>query len=142
MLDALRAIQRERAHEAFFDRAAQAVAAARQAGGVVPPRLVSQAEGHLRLARERLQALEGLEPAEQQRAGRQWLEAAGRAFSLALLLEAGADPALSEPCLAAFHRMAARPFGTAPLAGSDAVMLAHSEEPLLRAGFAGDGAAG
>ena len=36
-----------------------------------------------------------------------------------------------------YTRVLARPHGTAPLAGSDAVMLAETEEVLLRAGFAG-----
>lgn len=134
-LDALRAIQRERAQEAYFDRARAALAAAQGASGI-PPRCVKQVEGYLRLVGDRQSELEGLEPADQQRAGRQWLEAAGRAMTLALLLETAANPALAEPCLAAFNRLCARPSGTAPLAGSDAVMLAGTEEALLRAGYA------
>ena len=135
-LDALRAIERERAHEALFDRMHAGLKAARGAPGV-PDRMVTQAEGHVRLAGEQLTAMESLEPDHRQRAGRQWMEAAGRAFSMAMLLEAAANPALAEVCLAAFRRVSARPHGTAPLAGQDAVRLADTEETLLRAGYRG-----
>lgn len=144
-LDALRAIERDRAHEAFFDRIHSALETARASSSTssgsdpegIPSRMITQAEGHARLAMEQLSVLETLEPANRQRAGRQWMESAGRALSMSLLLEAAADPALTEPCLAAFRRVSARPFGTAPLAGTDAVMLADTEEVLLRAGWRG-----
>jgi alkylation response protein AidB-like acyl-CoA dehydrogenase len=136
VLDALRAIEKERAAEAFFDRAQAGLAAAR-ANPALPSRAATQAEAHLRLVREQLAALESLAPEDRQRAGRQWLESAGRAMTRVLLLEAAGGSGLATPCLAAFTRLDARPSPTAPLAGSDAVRLAVTEEPLLRAGYAG-----
>jgi alkylation response protein AidB-like acyl-CoA dehydrogenase len=135
-LDVLRAVQKERAHEAFFDRLHRALAA-------LPPEALGgrglhrYIEGRLRGDAERLAALQGESEANQQRAAREWLESAGRTASMALLLEAAAAPALREPCLAALRRLQARPFNVQPLAGSAAVGLADTEEVLLRAGFAG-----
>ena len=135
ILDVLRALERERAHEAFFARINEALEAAAAAPGLIPARAVTQARAHLRLVQESLVELETLDAESRQRAGRQWMEAAGRAFSMALLLEAATSAGLTAPCLAAFNRVSARPFGTAPLAGSDAVLLAETEEALLRAGY-------
>ncbi len=135
-LDVLRALERERAHEAFFARVNEGLAAAASAPTAIPARAVTQARAHLRLVQESLAELQTLDADSRQRAGRQWMEAAGRAFSMALLLEAATSEGLTAPCLAAFNRVSARPSGTAPLAGSDAVLLADTEEVLLRAGYA------
>ena len=56
---------------------------------------------------------------------------------MAMLVEASADPALREVCVAALARLGARPFATAPLGALEAGALAPTEEVLLSAGFAG-----
>jgi acyl-CoA dehydrogenase len=137
-LDVLRALGKERCHEAFFDRLHRALAAvpAEALGG---RGLHGYLEGRLRQDAERLQALQHEPPEQQQRAAREWLESAGRTATMALLLEAAGAPALREPALAALRRLQARTFSVQPLAGSSAASLADTEEVLLRAGFGGAG---
>jgi acyl-CoA dehydrogenase len=132
-LDVLRAIQRERCHEAFFDRIARALASGDRASEAP---LRDEVASRARRDAEQLRALESAGPEEQQRGMRGWLEAAGRTATLALLLEAAHQTQAREACLAAFRRLAARPFGTAPLVATTGWPLHETEEPLLRAGFA------
>jgi acyl-CoA dehydrogenase len=86
-LDVLRALAKERAHEAFFDRLGRALAAA-------PPEAVGDrglhgaVEGRLRHDQELLAALATSAPDDAQRSMREWLESAGRTAMLAFLLEA------------------------------------------------------
>jgi alkylation response protein AidB-like acyl-CoA dehydrogenase len=135
-LDVARALVRERAHEAFFDRLKQALAAA--APGV--PNLAALRQSvETRIVHD-TQALAGLAaaaPDDAQRSMRAWLESAGRTATLALLLELTALPGVQDAAVAAFRRVQARAYSVAPLAASQAVELKDTEEVLLRAGFAG-----
>ncbi len=134
-LDVARALARERAHEAFFDRLMRALAAA-------PPEaedgrgLHDAVKGRIRHDTDLLAALAADTPERAQRGMREWLESAGRTAVLALLLEAAAQPALREVCLAAFRRLQARPYGVMPLMSNAAADLADTEEVLLQAGYA------
>jgi alkylation response protein AidB-like acyl-CoA dehydrogenase len=135
-LDVLRAVGKERCHEAFFDlqhRALRAVTP-EQLGGRGVHRYL---EGRMRNDAERLAALVNEPPEQQQRGAREWMESAGRTAAMALLLEAAAHEPVREVCLAALRRLQARPTGIYPLAGSAAASLADTEEVLLRSGFAG-----
>jgi alkylation response protein AidB-like acyl-CoA dehydrogenase len=134
-LDVLRVVEKERGHEAFFDRVRRAL------GAVAPDALGGRGvhrylEGRLRSDAERLAALLAEPPEQRQRGMREWLECAGRTAAMALLLEASAHAPVREACLAALQRLQARPFATHPLAGAAAASLADTEEPLLRAGYA------
>jgi len=140
-LDVLRAIGKERCHEAFFDRLHRALAAV-PADALGGRGLHRYLEGRLRQDAERLQALQLEPPEQQQRATREWLESAGRTATMALLLEAAAAPALREATLAALRRLQARSFAVQPLASASAASLADTEEVLLRAGFDGAGVNG
>jgi alkylation response protein AidB-like acyl-CoA dehydrogenase len=134
-LDAMRAIHKERSHEAFFARTARALAAAKANGADAQAR--AALEARVAALGERLKALAAQPQEMQERGAREWMESAGRAMTLALLLETAAHPPLKDACLAAFRRLSTRPFGTMPLSSAHAVELADSEEPLLRAGYAG-----
>lgn len=135
-LDVLRAIAKERCHEAFFDLVQRALKA-------VPPEALGgngahrYLEGRLRNDAARLATLAAEPPEQQQRAAREWLESAGRTAAMALLLEASACAPAREACLAALRRMQARPAAVYPLAGAAAAGLADTEEALLRSGWAG-----
>ena len=137
-LDVLRALERERCHEAFCDRIQRALAATppEALGGHALHRAV---EERVRHDTELLRTLEKAAPDARQRGMRQWLESAGRTLMLALLVEAASLPALREPCLAAFRRMQARPHAVMPLVSVAAAALEDTEEALLRAGYAAPG---
>jgi len=132
-LDVARALVRERAHEAFFDRLSQALAAA-------DPGLADLRHAvEMRIVHD-TQVLAGLAaaaPDDAQRGMRAWLESAGRTATLAFLLELSGLPGLKAAAVAAFRRVQSRAYAVAPLAASQAVELKDTEEVLLRAGFAG-----
>jgi alkylation response protein AidB-like acyl-CoA dehydrogenase len=135
-LDMLRAIGKERCHEAFFDLVRRAL------GAVSPEALGGRGvhrylEGRLRNDADRLATLAHEPPDQQQRGAREWLESAGRTASMALLLEAAACESMREVCLAALRRMQARPTAVYPLASTAAASLADTEEVLLGSGYAG-----
>ena len=138
-LDVARALIRERAHEALFDRLTRALAAAAQEA----PGSSALRDGvERRIARD-TQALAGLgtaSPDDAQRGMRAWLESAGRTATLAFLLEMSRLPGMQAPAIAAFQRIDARPYPVVPLASFSAVALKDTEEILLRAGFAGPSA--
>ena len=132
-LDVLRANRRERAHESFFARVREAVETARPA-----PALAAHAgEVQERLEKDAryLERLEAQSPEDQQRGARQWVEAAGRTMTLALLLEAASHEPLRAAAVAAFRRLAVRPYATMSAMSLEAAELADTEEELLRAGF-------
>jgi acyl-CoA dehydrogenase len=133
-LDVARALVRERAHEAFFDRLSRAMAAAPDAPGVGEMR--AAVEARMALDQQRLAILATASADDAQRAMREWLESAGRTATLAFLLELAALPDVTEPALAAFRRLQARPYAVMPLVASQAIALQDTEETLLRAGFA------
>ena len=123
-LDALRAIQKEGSHEALFARIRLALARAKKFDtGPVKARLASDIE--------RLETLLKLPAELQQREARQWLEGAGRTFTLALLLENAAHPPLSKACLAAYKRLAVRPTGVMPVCHGNPAELLDTETVLL-----------
>jgi acyl-CoA dehydrogenase len=137
-LDLARALVRERAHEALFDRLHRAIAAApASAPGVAEMR--QSVEARLSEDTQLLASMATATPDDAQRAMREWLERAGRTATMAFLLEMMALPGLQEIAGAAFRRLQARPQATAPLAAFQAVALKDTEETLLRAGFAGPG---
>ncbi len=133
-LDVMRANRRERAHESFFARAAEAIEAARRQptlaalGGQIQERLGKDARYLERLA--------GQSPEDQQRGARQWVETAGRTMTLALLLEAASHPPLEAVAFAALRRLSVRPYATMAAMSLEAAALADTEEELLRAGYA------
>ena len=131
-LDAMRAMQKERSHEAFLARAARALESAGSSSG---NGAAEQLAGRLKALGEELKALSALTPEDQQRGARAWMESAGRLMTLALLLELGAHPPLRDEATAAFRRLNARPFGVMPLSSTEAAALADTEEVLLRAGY-------
>jgi alkylation response protein AidB-like acyl-CoA dehydrogenase len=145
-LDLLRALAKERAHEAFFDRLRLALAAVspealgdgavgasqQELGGGLQRYL----EGRIQRDNELLLGLAASPLDDAQRSMREWLESAGRTAMLAFLLEGAANPGLAEMCLAAFRRLQARPYVVMPLVSSGAVALKDTEEILLRAGYA------
>lgn len=123
-LDALRAIEKQSAHEALLARVTRALGAAGRSAAV------SRLEPFVDELGRKLSALERLEPESRQREARAWLEAAGRVLSRALLLEGSAqDP--SGAWLAAEARLACRPWGAMPVAQGGAAELRATEEPLL-----------
>ena len=133
-LDVIRAIRKENSHEAFFSRIRQALQAAPQGANA---ELVKKRAHNDQVELQRLTKL----PDElQQRGARQWIERAGRTFELALLLEASALPQLKEIAMAAFERLAVRPFGIMPVGQGEQDQLIHSEEVLLKSiwNLAGD----
>jgi len=134
-LDTLRAVEREGAHEAFFARAARAVETIR-GHAATPHGAVETLEPRLEQDRKQLGDIAALRPDHAQRAVRAWLETAGRTLTELLVLEAATHEPLREVCVAAWHRIADRPFATAPLASGHAAALADTEEPLLRAASA------
>lgn len=130
MLDAMRAIRKEQSHEALFARVQEALGAPGADAGDCDHVLQRVKADQAALA-----ALGQAQGAAQERGARGWVESAGRTLALALLVEAGAEPALSEACRAAVRRLRARPFATAPLGAVQATALQDTEEVLLRAGF-------
>jgi len=137
-LDVARALMKERAHEAFFDRLMRALAAAPpEAGG--GHALRDALKDRIRHDTDLLAALATATPEHGQRGIREWIESAGRTAVLAFLLEAAAQPALREVCLAACRRLEARPYGVTPFISGAAADLMDTEEVLLRAGYAPQG---
>jgi hypothetical protein len=144
-LDGLRAIHKEAAHEPFFARIRAALAVAGSGQETEPatkpqtkPGTTPDIAARVAAVEARLQKLEAslaimaAAPNEaQQRDAREWLEAAARTLSLALLLEQSAHPPLREVCLAAIDRMANRPYAVAPVNCGQPSGLAHTEEALL-----------
>lgn len=136
-LDLLRAIARERAHEALFARIEAAIADARERA----PELAELVAGRRSAATQAMAAAATLGPEDQQRASRGLVEALWRAFSLAILLEestaaaAEGDDEAQAATSAAIRRIAARPFVTAPAGSCAGSGLSDTEEVLLRAGF-------
>jgi hypothetical protein len=123
-LDALRAILKEGSHEALFARIRLALARAKKLDiGPVKARLASDIE--------RLETLLKLPAELQQREARQWLEGAGRTFTLALLLENAAHPPLRKACLAAYKRLSVRPTGVMPVCHGNPAGLLDTETVLL-----------
>lgn len=124
-LDALRAIRKEKSHEALFARIRLALTLAKGLDtGPLTARLADDVK--------RLDVLLH-QPAElQQRDARQWLEGAGRTFTLALLLENAAHPPLRESCLAAYQRLSVRPTAVMPVCHGNPAQLLHTETVLLR----------
>jgi len=133
-LDAARALARERAHEAFFDRLARAQADLPQGEG--GRGMHEEIQNRILHDTELLQALATSSAEGAQRGMREWMESAGRTAMLAFLLEAAATPALRDVCLAAFRRLQVRPYTVTPLVSAGAADLADTEEVLLRAGYA------
>lgn len=125
-LDALRAIQKEGSHEALFARIKLALSRAKQFDTApVKARLADDAK--------HLEALSKLPAELQQREARQWLESAGRTFTLALLLENAAHPPLRKACLAAYQRLCVRPTGVMPVCYGTPAALVDTEKVLLQA---------
>ena len=125
-LDAMRAVRKEAAHEALAARIRGAFEHA--AGGSAR---LDLAAARSKEAAELLAAASRLESELQARAARGWLERAGRALELALLLENACHEPLREVCLAAFDRLAAREFGVMPVGVGDPTRLRPSEAALL-----------
>ena len=63
------------------------------------------------------------------------MESAGRSLTLALVLEAATHAPLRNTMLAAFRRLAARPYSALAPVGTEAIALADTETELLRAGY-------
>jgi len=124
-LDALRAIQKEGSHEALFARIQLALSRAKQPDG-------AQISARLDEDIKNLDRILKLSAGHQQREARQWLEAAGRTLTLALLLECTSHLPLRKPCLAAFRRLAVRPAGVMPVCHGNPAELADTETELLR----------
>ena len=124
-LDALRSIQKEGSHEALFARIQLALSRAKRLDiGPVKARLDDDVKRLNTLLKQ---------PAElQQREARQWLEGAGRTFTLALLLESAVHPPLRKACLAAYKRLAVRPTGVMPVCHGNPAYLLDTETVLLR----------
>jgi acyl-CoA dehydrogenase len=135
-LDALRALARERAHEAFFDRLRRALAAA-PAG--IPGEWTGHVTDRMRADAERLEDLSRATLDDAQRDMRGWLESAGRTATLAFLLEGAATPAVRDICLAAFQRLRARPYSVMPLVASTGSALSGTEAVLLHGTYAATG---
>ena len=124
-LDALRAIQKEGSHEAWFARIRLALARAKKSDtGPVKARLESDIR--------KLEVLSKLPPELQQREARLWLETAGRTFTLALLLENAAHSPLRKACVAAYQRLSVRPTGVMPVCHGNPAALVDTETVLLR----------
>lgn len=135
-LDALRAVSRERAQEAFslYIRSALDEAATERA---IPGELVEKVRARVEGESTLLGRLAAADAGTRQRGSREWIESAGRTFSMAMLLRAAAGaPALRETCVAAVRRLLARPYGTAPVNCAQSAALQDTEEVLLRAGYA------
>jgi alkylation response protein AidB-like acyl-CoA dehydrogenase len=138
-LDALRAIEKERSHEALFARIAEALQRAEIQG---PSEPVEEVRRRLGQNRQELERLFGLAPSDQELEARQWLESTGRTLTLALLLEASATaPALTEVTLAAFRRLRVRPWSVMPVCQGGAAALKDTEAALLESIRAPRGAA-
>ncbi len=133
-LDAQRAVQKERSHEALFARAAAALAGAREVANDLAAGC-DAVEKRLQDAADHLRNLSAQPPEARQRGSREWLEKAARALTLALLLEMAGHQPLRHPATAAYRRLAARPHPTTPLSTADPIALAETEETLLRAGY-------
>jgi acyl-CoA dehydrogenase len=124
-LDALRAIHKEGSHEALFARIQLALLRAKRLDtGPVKARLDEDVKS--------LKVLLKLPAESQQREARQWLECAGRTFTLALLLESAAHPPLRKACLAAYKRLSVRPTGVMPVCHGNPAELSDTETVLLR----------
>ncbi|MCB9703585.1 MAG: acyl-CoA dehydrogenase family protein [Myxococcales bacterium] len=130
-LDLLRAIGRERAHEALIYR----IQAALHAGAAVDGALAGVIGGRLDALGARLQAAGEAAPPVQQRLARGLLEELWRVYCASLLVEEAAEPELRAPFLAAARRILARPSVCAPAGAFAGADLVDTEEPLLRAGF-------
>jgi alkylation response protein AidB-like acyl-CoA dehydrogenase len=124
-LDALRAIRKEGSHEALFARIRLALSRAAEFDiGPVKVRLDNDVEC--------LETLLKLPAELQQREMRQWLEAVGRTFTLALVLESSTHEPLREACLAAYKRLSVRPTGVMPVCHGNPAGLVDTETVLLR----------
>lgn len=124
-LDALRAIHKEGSHEALFARIQLALLRAKRLDtGPVKARLDKDVKY--------LKVLLKLPAENQQREARQWLECAGRTFTLALLLESAAHPPLRKACLAAYKRLSVRATGVMPVCHGNPAELSDTETVLLR----------
>jgi alkylation response protein AidB-like acyl-CoA dehydrogenase len=124
-LDALRAIQKEGSHRALFARIQLALDRA-EGTGIAP--LQTKLADDI----EHLDTLLKLPAELQQSEARLWLENTSRTLTLALLLENAAHPPLRAACLAAYRRLAARPFGVMPLSCGMPTELLDTEAVLLR----------
>jgi hypothetical protein len=132
VLDTMRAIRKEKSHEAWFARVESATRAA-GADSALAEELRRRNASEQRALSDLGKAAAGA----QERGARGWLESAGRTFGLAMLLEASTDPALATACKAAIRRVLARPYATAPVGAVQAAALQDTEEALLSAGYAG-----
>ncbi len=128
-LDSLRAIEKEKSHEALFARISEAIQCA-QAKGLSEE--AAQVQGRLLDDMRNLKAIFELGPLDQELEARQWLELVGRTLTLALLLEiAAAAPELNAVALAAFRRLRVRPYSVMPLCQGGASKLKDTEAVLL-----------
>ena len=93
--------------EALFARAGAALEAARQRPALGGP--TERVEARLSENARQLERLAGQSLDDQERGAREWVEAAGRTMTLALLLEAAAHPPLETAAFAAFRRLSVRP---------------------------------
>ena len=130
-LDALRAIQKEGSHEALFARIRLALSRAKGSDiGPVQARLDADVK--------HIETLSKLPAGLLQREARQWLERAGRTFTLALLLENAVHPPLRRACLAAYKRLSARPTGVMPVCQGNPAELLDTETVLIRSALRGN----
>ncbi len=131
-LDALRAIRKESAHEAFFERIEKALTAASK----LSSQLGSEWDELKNKVRENQAGLKQILSASedsQQRDAREWMESAGRILTQALLLEQAAlQPAFEKIGLAAFRRIKVRPYGVMPVCQGKPSALQQTEDPLLQ----------
>ena len=128
-LDSLRAIEKEKSHEALFTRILKAIECAESKG---LSKEALEVQGRLQNDMQNLQKLFELAPLDQELEARQWLESAGRTLTLALLLEtSAAAPTLSAVTLAAFRRLRVRPYSVMPVCQGGAASLKDTEAVLL-----------
>lgn len=130
-LDSLRAIEKEKSHEALFARIAEAIRCAESKG---LSQAASEIQARLQAGRQSLQKVFALDPMDQELEARQWLESVGRTLTLALLVEtSAASPELSAVALAAFRRLRVRPYSVMPVCQGGASALKDTEAVLLNA---------
>lgn len=128
-LDALRAIEKERSHEALFARIAEALQGA-EAGGLSFE--TREVKAKLEYAISDLARIAAMAPMDQELEARQWLDGTGRTLTLALLLETSAQaPELKEVNLAAFRRLRVRPYSVMPVCQGGPAALTDTEAVLL-----------
>lgn len=134
-LDALRAISRERAFEAFAVELQRAIEGA-SGSDAIPGALIDAVRTRAAEEEKTIGELSSADPAVQQRASRGWIERAGRTYAIAHLLAAAAGSNDLHECgISAAKRLLARPFGTAPVNCADVAGLIETEGPLLEAGL-------